>query len=402
MSLATRCAQCGTVFRVVEDQLKVSEGWVRCGRCEAVFNALESLFDLEQEAPPPWPAGAEADGLPGRDGMELPPPVPPPSAPLPEPVAARSSRPLGPLEPPPFEPSDLPEEDQPASARLDHRPLLHEPDDAPYASGFDAPYRSAREAAPAASARDLDPPRFEPTQAPLDELDDLDRNEPPVYGRSAPLPMRESPPDLPAPGRAPTVPAAAAGLGSAATAAPTPEFMRRAPAAAGRTPRPPKPATAWQRPGVRSALAVAAVLLALLLLAQVGLRWRDVLAARWPESAPVLRGLCAIAGCQVEPMRRVDSLAVESSGLVMLEGSTNQYEFTATLRNNDRVPVMLPSLELTLTDAQGQVVARKVLNASSLGAAGSTIAPGATLPLQGVLAGGDRKITGYSAEIFYP
>ena len=45
MSLATRCTSCGTVFRVVQDQLKVSEGWVRCGRCNEVFNALEGLFD---------------------------------------------------------------------------------------------------------------------------------------------------------------------------------------------------------------------------------------------------------------------------------------------------------------------------------------------------------------------
>ena len=43
MSLATRCTACGTVFRVVQDQLKVSEGWVRCGRCDEVFNALEGL-----------------------------------------------------------------------------------------------------------------------------------------------------------------------------------------------------------------------------------------------------------------------------------------------------------------------------------------------------------------------
>lgn len=51
MSLATRCTSCGTVFRVVQDQLKVSEGWVRCGRCNQVFNALEGLFDLERDAP---------------------------------------------------------------------------------------------------------------------------------------------------------------------------------------------------------------------------------------------------------------------------------------------------------------------------------------------------------------
>jgi predicted Zn finger-like uncharacterized protein len=54
MSLATRCTSCGTVFRVVQDQLKVSEGWVRCGRCNEVFNALEGLFDLERDSPAEW------------------------------------------------------------------------------------------------------------------------------------------------------------------------------------------------------------------------------------------------------------------------------------------------------------------------------------------------------------
>jgi predicted Zn finger-like uncharacterized protein len=57
MSLATRCFACGTVFRVVQDQLKVSEGWVRCGRCNEVFNALENLFDLERDPPPEWSPG---------------------------------------------------------------------------------------------------------------------------------------------------------------------------------------------------------------------------------------------------------------------------------------------------------------------------------------------------------
>ncbi len=50
MTLATRCAACGTAFRVVEDQLKVSDGWVRCGSCNGVFNASEHLFSLP-EAP---------------------------------------------------------------------------------------------------------------------------------------------------------------------------------------------------------------------------------------------------------------------------------------------------------------------------------------------------------------
>jgi predicted Zn finger-like uncharacterized protein len=83
MSLATRCTACGTVFRVVQDQLKVSEGWVRCGRCNEVFNALEGLFDLERDAAPQWSpstvspsvsAFAEhrdaSDSGPGTDAVE--------------------------------------------------------------------------------------------------------------------------------------------------------------------------------------------------------------------------------------------------------------------------------------------------------------------------------------------
>ena len=56
MSLATRCTHCGTIFKVVQDQLKVSEGWVRCGRCNEVFNALPGLFDLDRDPPPQRPA----------------------------------------------------------------------------------------------------------------------------------------------------------------------------------------------------------------------------------------------------------------------------------------------------------------------------------------------------------
>jgi predicted Zn finger-like uncharacterized protein len=57
MSLATRCPACGTVFRVVQDQLRVSEGWVRCGRCSEVFNGTDQLVDL---GAPTVPVDAEA------------------------------------------------------------------------------------------------------------------------------------------------------------------------------------------------------------------------------------------------------------------------------------------------------------------------------------------------------
>ena len=59
MSFTTRCPACGTTFRIVADQLKISEGWVRCGHCADVFDA--TLY-LEPWVPgAPAPAGSPPD-----------------------------------------------------------------------------------------------------------------------------------------------------------------------------------------------------------------------------------------------------------------------------------------------------------------------------------------------------
>lgn len=50
MSLITRCPACGTLFKVVPDQLRISEGWVRCGHCADVFDAA---VHLQREVPAP-------------------------------------------------------------------------------------------------------------------------------------------------------------------------------------------------------------------------------------------------------------------------------------------------------------------------------------------------------------
>jgi len=43
MSLFTCCPACSTTFKVVPDQLKISDGWVRCGYCAQVFEATAHL-----------------------------------------------------------------------------------------------------------------------------------------------------------------------------------------------------------------------------------------------------------------------------------------------------------------------------------------------------------------------
>ena len=45
----TSCPECGTVFRISTNELRVAEGYVRCGHCSATFNAIATLTD----EPPP-------------------------------------------------------------------------------------------------------------------------------------------------------------------------------------------------------------------------------------------------------------------------------------------------------------------------------------------------------------
>lgn len=312
MSLATRCVACGTVFRVVQDQLKVSEGWVRCGRCGDVFNALQGLFDLDRETAPAWTPSQ-------RGALDL-----------------------------------LPDQ---ADERDGDDPNLAE--DAAEGAAQDTAADSRADSHLETRLLDRDEPDDEAVGR--GELSDLD-----------------SPPDD---DRAGSEPAAAA----------TPAFLRRAASAA-----------RWQRPGVRIALAMAAVLLGLLLGAQAALWNRDALATRWPQTAPLLVATCEALGCRIEPLRHLDGLAVENSGLTQLD-NPSQFRLQIALRNREAWPLLTPALDVTLTDNRGEIVARKVLRQSDFGsAAPATVAAGAELTLQAVFDAGDRRISGYNIEIFYP
>lgn len=71
MSLITRCPACETLFRVVPDQLRISDGWVRCGQCDEVFDASLHLLPATPSLAEPvvWPQTplappAATDGAP--------------------------------------------------------------------------------------------------------------------------------------------------------------------------------------------------------------------------------------------------------------------------------------------------------------------------------------------------
>lgn len=72
MSQITRCPSCSTTFKVVADQLRISEGWVRCGHCKEVFDASVHLLAVAPAAllpdvsltdvrPPPVPVPRAVD-----------------------------------------------------------------------------------------------------------------------------------------------------------------------------------------------------------------------------------------------------------------------------------------------------------------------------------------------------
>lgn len=46
MSLLTRCPACETLYRLVPDQLRISQGWVKCGQCSEIFDASQNLVEL--------------------------------------------------------------------------------------------------------------------------------------------------------------------------------------------------------------------------------------------------------------------------------------------------------------------------------------------------------------------
>lgn len=52
MSLLTRCPACTTIYKVVPDQLRISQGWVKCGQCGDIFDASQHLVHIEPEKLP--------------------------------------------------------------------------------------------------------------------------------------------------------------------------------------------------------------------------------------------------------------------------------------------------------------------------------------------------------------
>ena len=159
----------------------------------------------------------------------------------------------------------------------------------------------------------------------------------------------------------------------------------------------------WRRPGMRLALFMALTALALALLGQMALHHRSWLAARVPVARGALQLLCQPLGCTVEPYRLLDAVVIDSSGFVRTGGNTFSLSFG--LRNTADLPVATPSLELTLSNAEGKTVLRRVLPPAEQGgpdemAARSEFA--STVALTVDESAQPASIMGYRLTAFYP
>lgn len=133
---------------------------------------------------------------------------------------------------------------------------------------------------------------------------------------------------------------------------------------------------------------------------------RDQIAARYPQTRPVLEAMCAALGCEVRLLANADAIKLEASDLQALPNRPNTILLSATLRNLAAFPQAYPTLELTLTDASNQTVARRHFTPREYLAANAKsnqgMPPGEDVPVRLPLELIGLNAVGYKLFVFYP
>jgi len=412
MSLATRCPACGTTFRVVRDQLRISDGWVRCGRCSHVFDGAAELHDpLSDPLPVTAPAvpAAETPAAPSAgidffsdalSRLQADGPAPAQRAPA-EPSAWPSldipapAWPASPVREDPTldEVAELEEEPVPMSALA----LPVPPDD-----GWARLPSLQWDAAPMAAAVTAPPPDLQ--EAEIEDAGPSALRQSRLAALQAARAHRAAEAERP---RAiddeaitlaltPSEP-----LAGDATGVPVFGIARSFRANPGAQPM--RPPSRWWPRLLRGFVLLALVLL---LLAQVLYQQRDAIVARQPALQPWFAGLCERLGCQLSALRRIADVTIDGASFLR-EKEGEGYQFSFTLRNRAAIPLAMPAVELSLLDLEERVVVRRVLRPAEYGAPAVLAAHAermTQLPI--VLVGEDAssasRVAGFRLDAFYP
>jgi predicted Zn finger-like uncharacterized protein len=348
MALATKCPQCGSLFRVVADQLKLRGGLVRCGQCRAVFDAIGSLTYVEDSAVAPM-----------RTPREEPPAAGPAPAPAPdEALAARhalgrsTTLRISPI-PPATLAGNLPPRGEPLMSQRDEPAVMRRREKGSTVTSPEAGEVRGADTTAASQGRvpTLVRPNEAPETGPVEAV--TDKGAEPVAG------MPPESDDT---------------THEADETERPPSFMR---------PKQPK------RRGFSVVYGGGTALLALLAAIQLAVIYRGQLMIHWPQSRPLLTDLCSVFRCTVNWPTQANQLAVMGTELQSIQG-TDALELSALIRNRADFRQALPAIEVTLTDARNRPLARKVFTpADYLASAGEPtarlqegLAPGSDLAIR--------------------
>lgn len=146
--------------------------------------------------------------------------------------------------------------------------------------------------------------------------------------------------------------------------------------------------------------------LVIVLGAQALFHFRDAIAAHWPQTKPALIRLCALADCQLKPLQDISGLSIEASDLQADPAHKGLLILSATIRNRATHSLGYPYLELTLSNAQDQIVVRRAFAPGEYlsGAADldSGIAGNAELAVKLFIDASTTSQAGYQVYLFYP
>lgn len=382
------------MFKVVPDQLKISDGWVRCGHCADVFDA--TLYLERWEAPESVAQDGAQDPVPGHEESPAPPQEPVTDEPI-EPIDAADMTGSAMTVPMPLEADD--EGEWLHDALEDFGPPVVPEDVQPLNRSSDTG-RLADSAASARPEATLDAPPS-PTVQPPPEAPDEFVAELARFAATSGLRKEKEPEAVPA-AKAPEPALPEMALDPEPASEPAPEIQPPSDSEPGFV-RQARRQAFWRSPGMRALQFVVALSLGLLLAVQWALHERDPLASRFPVATPWLAALCRPVGCTLQAPRRIDAVVIDSSTLVRRLG--NFYSFDMVLKNSAPMAVAMPALELSLTNTADAVIARRVFRAEELPGSPSVVPAHGSLALSLRLSLADAGVdamSGYRALVFYP
>ena len=370
MSLITCCPACGTKFRVVADQLRISEGWVRCGRCQEVFDATQALEEASAVTTPAVTAAHSALAATTVDGVAI-----GAHHAQPEPEPAPAPAPQGYELPAPPDAWDEAWLDAPqplATGSITQRWQQATERQEPVIEAADAP-----EVADALAAEQAQALVWAEAIAPTAALQNAQVNQ---------------------------ALAAQAGIASVAVGnamdepsesdeglQDIPSFVKQAQRKAW-----------WNQPAVRFVMGMLVIFLPLALLLQIAVQERNTLVAWQPQWRAVFEPMCVALRCELAPRKSIASVALTGSSFHE-DGLPHHYRLGLSIQNQAATAVATPALELTLMDGQEQVLVRKVFMPEQIGAPLELAARSewnGTLSVQ--TQGLHLQVAGYRVMAFYP